>query len=177
MRHKPIRRSLFGQIENSAKARGKPAAFTTIGIVFLFATLSFIQCSGPIRDIEAQVEGSEGTMKDSSFGDTERSKGNPKLGSSLSQLLEAYHKDGMTGARAFAERHTMTFDYSRVQVTIVTTEEAIDDVRKTVEAVGGEHQLHYKNLLQAMVPLDALESLVQRPDVLFVRGPRRAVTQ
>lgn len=177
MKRKLIRWPLSCEIERIVKVRQNRRPFMAIGIVFLLGALSFTQCSGPNRDIEAQVGESKGTMKEKSSSNSERSKGNPKLGSSLSQLLGAYQKEGVTGARAFAERRTMTLDNDRVQVTIVTSEEAIYDVRAAVEAVGGTYQLHYKNLLQAMVPLDALESLTQRPDVLFIREPRGAVTQ
>jgi len=108
--------------------------------------------------------------------DAERpSKGNPKLESSLSQLLEAYERGGLAEAQAFAEMHQIVFEDDRVQVEATMAEGAVSDVREAVEALGGEYQGHHENLLQAMVPLEALETLVGRPDVHLLRGPRRVV--
>jgi hypothetical protein len=83
-----------------------------------------------------------------------KSKSNPKLSSRLNQMLEAD---------------------DRIQVTIVTSEKATGDVRKAVEAIGGEYQLHYRNLVQAILPILALETIAKRPDVEIIREPRRAV--
>jgi hypothetical protein len=102
------------------------------------------------------------------------SAGNPKLGSSMNLLLEAYQRGGLADAQAFAEMNRMTLDDGRVQVEIVVVREALSDVRKTVEVMGGEYQSHYETLLQALVPLNALELLAQRPDVQVIREPRRA---
>ncbi|MGQ9627537.1 MAG: S8 family serine peptidase [Anaerolineae bacterium] len=102
-------------------------------------------------------------------------KGNPKLDSSLNQLLEAYRQEGLGGAQTFATSRDMVLRDERVQVVIVTTEEALSEVREAVEAVGGEPQLHYQNLLQALVPVGELEALAGRPDVQIIREPRRAI--
>lgn len=103
------------------------------------------------------------------------SKSNPKLGSSLSQLLDARRQKGLTEMQDFAAQHMMTLDGDRVQVVIVTTPAAIDDLKRVVEARGGEFQSHYANLLQALVPIEALEALAERPDVQLVREPQRPV--
>lgn len=102
-------------------------------------------------------------------------KGNPKLGSSLNQLLEVYRQEGLGGAQTFATSRDMFLRDDRVQVVIVTTEEALSEVREEVEAVGGEYQLHYQNLLQALVPIGELEALAGRPDVQIIREPQRAI--
>lgn len=102
------------------------------------------------------------------------SKGNPKLGSSLNQLLEAYQRGGLAEAQTFAEMHRMMLDDGRVQVEVIVAREAVSDLREAIEALGGEYQGHYETLLQALVPLDALESLAGRPDVEVIREPRRA---
>jgi hypothetical protein len=103
------------------------------------------------------------------------SEGNPKLGSSLNQLLEAYHQGGLAEAQAFATVHMIVLDDNRVQVEVVASTEAMSDLIAAIEAVGGEYQTHYQNLLQALVPIDALESLAQRSDVQAIREPQRAV--
>ncbi len=102
-------------------------------------------------------------------------RGNPKLCSLLNQLLEAYRQGGMAEAQAFATMHMMVLDDNRVQVEVATSAEAMSDLIAAIEAVGGEYQGHYETLLQAVVPIDALESLAQRPDVQAIREPQRAV--
>jgi hypothetical protein len=107
--------------------------------------------------------------------DVERpGKGTPKLESSLSQLLEAYERGGLSEAQAFAEMYQMVLEDSRLQVTLVATEGGAKDLIQAVESLGGEYQGHHETLLQAMIPLDALEILVRRPDVQAIRQPRRA---
>jgi hypothetical protein len=110
--------------------------------------------------------------------DIERpARGNPKLTSSLNQLLKAYRQGGIVEAQAFAKSHHMVLEDDRVQVTVTTTEGATGGVRDAVEAVGGKYQLHYKNLVQALLPIDKLEIVAQRPDVLLIREPRRATLE
>lgn len=71
--------------------------------------------------------------------------------------------------------HMMVLDNNRVQVEVVTFTEATSDLIAAVEAVGGEYQGHYEAVVQALVPIDALESLAQRQDVQAIREPQRAV--
>ena len=66
------------------------------------------------------------------------SKGHPTLGSALKQLLEAHRRAGLDGAQAFATTHKMAIDDNRVQVAVVTTPEAISDVKAAVEALGAK---------------------------------------
>jgi hypothetical protein len=100
---------------------------------------------------------------------------NPKLESSLAHLLEAHRREGVGQAQAFAAAHDIVFDGDRVQVVIVTAPEMIDNLKAVVEAFGGERQGHYESLLQALVPIDALDALAGRPDVQRIREPRRPV--
>jgi subtilisin family serine protease len=103
------------------------------------------------------------------------SKDNPKLESSLNQLLEVGRSRGLAEARAFATSHAMVLQDDRVQVTIVTSEEAVGDVRGALKAVGGEYETRYRNLIQAMVPIGELEVLAQRSDIRLIREPRRPI--
>jgi len=103
------------------------------------------------------------------------SKGNPKLDSSLNQLLEAYCQGGTAEAQAFATMHMMVLDDNRVQVEVITSAEATSDLIAAIEAVGGEYQSHYETAVLALVPIDALESLAQRSDVQSIREPQRAI--
>jgi hypothetical protein len=81
----------------------------------------------------------------------------------------------MAEAQAFAEMHGMVLDDNRVQVQVITATEAMSDLIAAIEAVGGEYQGHYEAVVQALVAIDALESLAQRPDVQAIREPRRPV--
>ncbi len=100
---------------------------------------------------------------------------NPKVGSTLTQLLAAGQRGGQTGAQAFSASHLMVVDEAGVQVEILTTPEAVPDLIKAIEASGGWYQGHYEDLVQAWVPIDSVEAIAARPDVLYVREPQRAV--
>jgi hypothetical protein len=97
------------------------------------------------------------------------------MDSSLTQLLAAGQRGGPAGARAYADQHLLVVDEGQVQVEILTTEEAVPDLIEAIEAAGGEYEGHFQDLMQALVPLGAVEALAERPDVLFVREPERAV--
>lgn len=103
------------------------------------------------------------------------SKGNPKLGSSLNQLLEVHQQNGTAEVQTFVLNHQMVVRDDCIQVTIITADNAIDQVRNAVEVAGGKYELHYQNRLQAMVPVGVLEELADRSDVLIIREPRRVV--
>ena len=100
---------------------------------------------------------------------------NSKLDSSLNQLLDAYRNDGMAEAQSFATTHGMVLEGDRVQVVIVTTPQAIDKLTETVISLGGEVQGHYEGHLQALVPIDSLESLAEQEDVQRIREPSRPI--
>jgi hypothetical protein len=104
------------------------------------------------------------------------SEGNSKLSSPLNQLLEAYQRGGLAEAKIFAATHMLVLKDDLVQVEVIAIEEAaVPIIEETVEAVGGENQGHYKAVVQALVPIDSLESLAQRSDVQVIREPQRAV--
>jgi len=100
---------------------------------------------------------------------------NPKLDSSLNQLLDAYRNNGMAEAQSFATTHGLVLEGDSVQVVIVTTPQAIDKLTETVISLGGEVQSHYKGQMQALVPIDSLDSLVEQEDVQRIREPSRPI--
>jgi hypothetical protein len=100
--------------------------------------------------------------------------GNSKLDSALNQLLESYRQEGLAGAQTFAETRGIVLDDGCVQVEVLVVQGMVDELREAIETADGEYQGHYETLLQALVPLTALESLAQRPDVEMIRLPRRA---
>jgi hypothetical protein len=102
---------------------------------------------------------------------------NPKLDSSLNQLLNIHQNIGITRSQTFAAMHGMVLEGDRVQVVIVTTPQAIDELTETVISLGGEVQGHYEGRLQALVPIDSLESLAEQEYVLRIREPSRPIPQ
>jgi phosphoenolpyruvate-protein kinase (PTS system EI component) len=163
-----------------------------LGVLLIVGVLIFLSACSPTKTVPGDVpqRGEAGavsietvtpvtTTVDSAMitpQEIERpSKGNPKLESSLNQLLEAYHRKGLAEAQAFAAMHMMVLDDNRVQVEVVTSTAAMSDLIAAIEAAGGEYQSHYETVVQALVPIDALESLAQRPDVQAIREPQRAV--
>jgi len=100
---------------------------------------------------------------------------NPKLDSSLNQLLDAYRNNGLAEPQSFATTHGLVLEGDRVQVVIVTTPQAIDKLTETVIILGGEVQGHYEGRLQALVPIDSLESLAEQQDVQRIREPSRPI--
>lgn len=146
-------------------------------IILFVITLLFFQCTGSMESTEHNIEDLDEDMKEMNSSDAFGAKGNPKLSSSLNQLLEAYRKGGIDEAEAFAKKRLMVFDKASVQVIITATESAVGDVMDAVESVGGEFQIQYKNRIQVLVPIGILEDLAHRSDILIIREPRRAVTQ
>jgi len=104
-----------------------------------------------------------------------KTKGDPKLGRSLNRLWEKHRLEGLPGAKALAKSHNMVLQDDMVQVTIVTSEDSMAPVREAVKGMGGDNQLHYKNLLQAFVPISALKALSGRPDIKLIREPQRFI--
>lgn len=100
---------------------------------------------------------------------------NPKLDSSLNQLLEAHRNRGSVEAEGLAQTRRMALEDNRVQVEFIVAQETMNDLIAAIEAIGGAYQGHYQTLAQAIVPIEALESLAQRPDVQVIRNPIRAV--
>jgi subtilisin family serine protease len=60
---------------------------------------------------------------------------------------------------------------------MVTTPQAIDKLTDTVTSLGGEVQGHYEGHLQALVPIDSLESLAEQQHVQRIREPSQPITQ
>jgi hypothetical protein len=144
--------------------------------IALFLGVEFLgQCSSTESVNTQQASQLVAEMQGKNGANMPKSKGNPKLSSRLNQMLEAYRIGGMAEAKTFAINHNMVLQDNRIQVTIVTGEKATGDVRKAVEAIGGDYQLHYRNLVQVILPISVLETMAKRPDVEIIREPRRAV--
>jgi hypothetical protein len=149
--------------------------WTTIGLVCAVALLSSCGLSS-----EAGPNLPEQTIPpDATLVEAPRSQEpvtvHPKLDSTINQLLEAYDGEGMAGAQAFAEVRGLVLEGRSVQVVIVTTPDAVDGLAEAVASQGGEVQGHYEGLMEALVPIEALVSLAELPEVQQIREPQRAV--
>lgn len=145
--------------------------------ILLFITLQLFQCADTTKSTEHKMGNHGQDIKEINVSDTFGARANPKMSSSLNQLLAVYRKGGVNEAVAFAKKRLMVTDKACVQVSIITTEETIGDVRAAVEGVGGKYQLHFKNRLQMLVPIGELEGLSHRSGILMIREPRRAVIE
>jgi subtilisin family serine protease len=138
---------------------------------------STVNEAGSIPASQGPVEGTSTTLE--VLADIQErarpSTDKTKLESSLNQLLEVHRTKGLEAAQAFATTRTVALDEDRVQVVVEGTAKTIGDLREAVEALGGEYQTHYRTLLQALVPIGALETLAELPDVRVVREPLRPV--
>ena len=101
--------------------------------------------------------------------------GNPKLESSLNQLLAAHSAGGLAEAQAFATSRALIMSDGQVLVEIVADAGEMQALQEAVEAAGGVYRGHYEGLMEAMVPIEELESLAANPGVQVIRPPQQAI--
>jgi len=107
--------------------------------------------------------------------------GNPKLSSSLNQLLSAYQFGGEPRMNAFAKERSMELNKDLIQVIIEVTadshepiaQEILGNLKLRILEVGGQFELDFRNLLQVLLPVHALEEVANWPDIKFIREPFR----
>jgi len=102
-------------------------------------------------------------------------KGNPKLESSLGQLIAAYQEGGMFQATSFARQRDLTLQQNRIRVILVAGSEDIALVSEIIKATGGQVEASYRNLIRALVPIAALEGLAEASGIRFIRPPRKPI--
>jgi hypothetical protein len=124
-------------------------------------------------------------IKDPATGEkipfSELKSGNPKLSSSLNQLLAAYQYGGKPRMKAFAKERSMKLEKDLVQVVIEVNadsrqplaEEILEELKDRILQVGGKFELDFHNLLQVLLPVHALEEVASWPEVKFIREPFR----
>jgi hypothetical protein len=106
---------------------------------------------------------------------------NPKLSSSLNQLLSAYQFGGESRMNAFAKERSMELNNNLIQVVIEVTadshqplaQEILEDLKLRILEVGGRFELDFRNLLQVLLPVHALEEVANWPEIKFIREPFR----
>jgi len=156
---------------------GRAWLWRSIGLIL---TVGFL-LSGSMVGAGEPTPPPEMTLPDNGLVEAQETKApaitNPKLDSSLNQLLDIHRNKGMTRSQTFATTHGMVLAGDRVQVVIVTTPQAIGKLTDTVTSLGGEVQGHYEGHLQAQVPIDSLESLAEQQHVQLIREPSQPITQ
>ncbi|MFQ6059550.1 MAG: S8 family serine peptidase, partial [Anaerolineae bacterium] len=98
-------------------------------------------------------------------------KGHPKLESVLSQLAAAQREGGLAQAARLARSQGLTLKGDAVRVVVEARSGKVASAVRAVEAQGGRVETTYKDLVQALVPLPALEPLADLEAVRWVRRP------
>ena len=102
----------------------------------------------------------------------EITKGHPKLGSRLDQLVAAYEKGDLS---AFAQKSGIDVegDWTRVVIEAVGGQE--DEVMRIAEALGADVETSYKDLVQVGIPVAQVEALADDASVKLVRLPFKPI--
>jgi len=95
-------------------------------------------------------------------------KGNPKLDSQLNGLVGAETAGDIEN---FAMEHSIEIASGKVRVEITCEIDKIEAVSAVVRQYGGAVEASYQNLLQAVVPISALETLTEEPGIRSIRLP------
>ena len=107
-------------------------------------------------------------------------KGHPKMESALYRMMRTYLTQGMEQAKEFARQRLIDMDGNRVRVMLETQptgtnqteiKKVTSSVKSHVENLGGMVETCYRQLVQSIVPLDALQNLADMPSVRFIRRP------
>ncbi|MFC1921120.1 hypothetical protein ACFLYQ_05290 [Chloroflexota bacterium] len=99
-------------------------------------------------------------------------KGNPKLDSQLNQLCDA---DEAGEVVSFAEQHGIELTDEKVRVIIECLEGQLETVSDAVTVAGGNVELTYNNLLQAVIPVSALQRLTEESGIRLIRLPMEMI--
>ncbi|MBN1940504.1 MAG: S8 family serine peptidase [Candidatus Aminicenantes bacterium] len=107
----------------------------------------------------------------------------PKLDAALSRFLQVRTSRGREEAAAFASVRGLAADNGSLQVVVEgrvfsrgkTAGNEIDLLAGRISARGGQIQARYRNLIQALIPINNLAVWALDPRVLRIRAPRRPV--
>ena len=101
---------------------------------------------------------------------------NPKLDSSMAAMAQAV-QNSIAATAVVADSQSLRLSEGRVSSQITIHAPGLDDVVKTVTELGGEvTSVGYNDtLIQAWIPVDALETLAADENVYYIRRPAEAV--
>jgi subtilisin family serine protease len=100
-----------------------------------------------------------------------RPKSHPKLDSTLNELRLTYRSGGTAEARRFALTRVVELREDQVRVVVEAVAGQADDAIQGIRDLHGVVEVSHGHLIQARVPLPALESLPLLEAVTFVRLP------
>jgi len=103
------------------------------------------------------------------FTSFEGNKKPEKLENLLQKLIEVYSKG--ENAESFAETNGIFYKEGKVRVVI----ELINEQANIPEGYGVVIEKRYKNMVQALVPIENLEALSKSPLVKFIRIPKEPI--
>jgi subtilisin family serine protease len=101
----------------------------------------------------------------------DRKDTHPKLESVLHEVSLRHRLRGRADAANFAARSNISVKNDQVQVVLETLDGNVSAVEPVIRILGGNPEARYGKLLQASVPLSALESVASINNVKFVRRP------
>jgi subtilisin family serine protease len=99
-------------------------------------------------------------------------KDHPRLESALSRLVAAQREDGLEGAGRLAQSQGLVLKGDVVRVVAEARPGEVEAVLQAIEARDGQVEVIYEGLVQALIPLPALEPLADLDVVRWVRRPR-----
>lgn len=169
-----------------------------IGLAFFFAFMILL----PLKPIlQARRSGADHSFQMNAY----YREGNPKMESVLYQLMEVYNIYGLVEAQKFAEQRGIDMQGDCVRIVAESQSRAIwgkaagvalmrdlwwmqlfeqtDDfqispshlVSMQIDAYGGHVETTYKNLVQSVMPLYALQDLAYYSSVKYLRLPKKPV--
>lgn len=94
-----------------------------------------------------------------------------KIESVLDQLMKAEKRDD------FAEAHGLYLKDDKVRVIIELNNTEVSEVENVLKGYDTVMETYYKNLIQALVPVDDLIALSEEPGVNYIRTPLPAHPQ
>ena len=97
---------------------------------------------------------------------------NPRIDSSLSQLIARLESGGSSAAADFAAERGLHLTDSGVKV-VLESSTSTTETEALVTAAGGRTEATHGNMVQALIPVDSLEKIAASPGVSLATGPAR----
>jgi hypothetical protein len=129
-----------------------------IGFIFLAALVIFLPN-------QAQLQNQPGPAEDLPLMRATQREGHPKMQSVLYKLMKVYRAEGFKGAEEFARQRSIDMEGDFVRVVLESEtgraneteiERQASLVKAQVESLGGKVETSYRQLVQSLVPFDAL---------------------
>jgi hypothetical protein len=152
---------------NRKKSREPSRVWLWVSL-FLATGLALAGCAAGPTSAATEVESVEQAT------DAEPSS-NPKLDSSLNQLLDAHRQGGMDEAQAFAQGHGLALEADSVWVIVITAPDKVEALTDVIVGAGGQVRGHYEGHIEALIPIDELVALAGRPEVELIQQPAGAI--